>query len=119
MSLIKFKMMYFEIKWGNYVLVCYHAIPFQNDHERHRHTGIKPFLIKSIRIRLAYCMLLSAWVPSGFMYFLLAITTYHKQPICKCHHPSKTLKNFPMVQVKSIFRLKFFNLCRFSISFVS
>ena len=38
MSLIKFKMMYFEIKWGNYLLVCYHAIPFQNDHERHRHT---------------------------------------------------------------------------------
>ena len=95
MSLIKFKMMYFEIKWGNYLLVCYHAIPFQNDHERHSHTGIKPFLIKYIRIRLAYCMLLSAWVPCGFMYFLLTITTYHKQPICKCHHPSKTLKIFP------------------------
>ena len=24
-------MMYFEIKWGNYLLVCYHAIPFQNE----------------------------------------------------------------------------------------
>lgn len=48
LSLMKFKMMYFEIKWGNYLLVCYHAIPFQNDHERHTHTGVKPFLIKPL-----------------------------------------------------------------------